>query len=134
MSSYDRPGFGIILSLLAIGLVLNALRSFAELFMVFMQEGAAAEVGAGWLILDVIAFFWVLACLGTLLARRRLFIYLFGGLLVFNLTTSALLLVVSGDELDMPVATAAMIAQTVIAALWFAYLFLSQHLREVCCD
>ncbi len=134
MSSYDRPCFGIILSLLAIGLVLNVLRSFANLFQLFMQEGAVAEVGAGWLILDVIAFLWVLACLAMLLARRRLFIYLFGGLLLFNLITSVLLLVISGDELDMPVATAAMIAQTVIAALWFAYLFLSQHLREVCCD
>ena len=134
MSSYDRPGFGIILSLLAIGLVLNALRSFAELFQVFMQEGAAAEIGVGWLILDVIAFLWVLACLAMLLARRRLFLYLFGGLVLFNLATSLLLLVVSGDELDMPVATAAMIVQTVIAALWFAYLFMSQHLREVCCD
>jgi len=133
MSSYDRPGFGIILSLLAIGLVLNALRSFAELFQVFMQEGVW-EVGVGWLILDIISFLLVLACLAMLLARRRLFIYLFGGLLLFNLATSVLLLVVSGDELDMPVATAAMIVQTVIAALWFAYLFMSQHLREVCCD
>ena len=133
MSSYDRPCFGIILSLLAIGLVLNALRSFAELFQVFMQEGVW-EVGVGWLILDIISFLLVLACLAMLLARRRLFIYLFGGLLLFNLATSVLLLVVSGDELDMPVATAAMIVQTVIAALWFAYLFMSQHLREVCCD
>ncbi len=134
MSSYDRPGFGIILSLLAIGLVLNALRSFAELFKVFLQEGAAAEIGIGWLAWDVIALLWVLACLGTLLARRRLFIYLFGGLLLFNLASSALLFVVSGDELDLPVATAATIVQTVIAALWFAYLFMSEHLREVCCD
>jgi hypothetical protein len=133
MSSYDRPGFGIVLSLLAIGLVLNALRGFAELFKLFMQEGALAG-NVGWLIVDLIAFVWVLACLAMLLARKRVFIYLFGGLLLFNLTTTALALVLNGGELDAQVAMAAIAVQTVIAALWLAYLFMSQHLREVCCD
>ena len=135
-SAYDRPSFGILLSLLAIGLVLNALRRFAELFQLFMQVGPW-EIGIGWVIVDVVTFVWVLACLGMLLARRRVFLYLFGGLLLFSLATDALLLLVNWGELDAQVATVAMVTmtiKTVISALWFAYLFMSEHLRDVCSD
>jgi hypothetical protein len=133
MSSYDRPSFGIILSLLAIGLVVNALRGFADLFMLFMQDGTPAE-GIGSLIMDIVAFIWALACLVMLLARRRVFIYLFGGLLLFNLATSAYLLMFNAGQLEPELAVAAMAAQLIIAALWLTYLFMSQHLRDVCCD
>jgi hypothetical protein len=133
MSAYDRPSFGFILSLLAIGLMLNALRTFTELLKAFMQVGVA-ETGLGWLILDVVALVWILACLSMLLARKRVFIYLFGGLLLFRLATAAIYLATGRSQLDAQVATAAMAVQVVIAALWFAYLFMSEHLRDVCSD
>jgi hypothetical protein len=40
----------------------------------------------------------------------------------------------NAGQLEPELAVAAMAAQLIIAALWLTYLFMSQHLRDVCCD
>lgn len=133
MSAYDRPSFGIILSLLTIGLVLNGLSTFNSLAQLFLRKGAI-EGNVDLLVVETISFIWVLTCLGMLLARRSIFIPLFAGLLLFTLASNAYFFYFGGTDVEPQLAMIVMGVQALIAALWLAYLALSQHLREVCCD
>lgn len=129
------PSFGIWLSLLAVGLTLNLVSSFAAVFGVLAStepvEGAWLDV-----VLDVIIAGWCLTCLILLLSRRRRFIPAMISLLAVNMV---ILLLFNGYAAIWPqsaeerqIAILGLVGQTAISALWITFLVRSKHVRSVC--
>ena len=129
------PSFGIWLSLLAVGLTLNLVSSFAAVFGVLAStepvEGAWFDV-----VLDVIIGGWCLTCLILLLRRRQRFIPTMISLLAVNMV---ILLLFNGYAAIWPqsaeerqIAILGLVGQTAISALWITFLVRSKHVRSVC--
>jgi hypothetical protein len=138
VESAEQPaqvGFGILLSLLAIGLTFNIIRAFGSVVALNMGPGApqadrveaAINIGNG--LLSLVA-------LVLLLRRKRAFVPAMTVMLVLNIVLSLVLyVVVLTSEVAMPnpgLLHLATFGPMVFAGLWLAYLWKSAHVRKVC--
>ena len=126
-------GFGLWLSLLAIGLTLTALRGFAGIIMLTSEVGDAST---GEAVVQVIAGACGLVALVLLLKRKRAFIPVLATVMVANILAALVALVMlftSDVELaDQGALVPAIVVQMAVSGLWLGYLLKSQHVRAVC--
>jgi MYXO-CTERM domain-containing protein len=130
-----QVGFGILMSLLAIGLTFNIIRGFSSVVALNAGPGApqvdkveaAINIGVGLL---------ALIALVLLLRRRRAFVRAMTLYLVVNIVLSLVLyvLVLTSDVVvtNPGLVHLATFGQLVIAGLWLTYLWKSAHVRKVC--
>jgi hypothetical protein len=129
------PGFGIWLSLLAIGLTLNIIRGFGAVVALNARPEAAET---DWIesALTIGISLLSLVALVLLLRRKRAFIPVMAGLLIINVLLGLviyILVLASGvDVPDRGLLHLAMLGSIAIAGLWLAYLWKSEHVRKVC--
>jgi hypothetical protein len=130
-----QVGFGVLLSLLAIGLTFNIIRGFSSVVALNMGPGApqvdkveaAINIGNGLL---------ALVALVLLLRRKRAFVPAMTVVLVLNIVFSLVLYVlVLTSDVALPnpgLLHLAMFASLLIPGLWLTYFWKSAHVRKVC--
>lgn len=129
------PGFGILLSLLAIGLTLTMIRGFGS--VVALNSGTPdAQADRVEHVLMIGSGLLGMVALVLLLRRKRVFIPVMATFLVINFVLSlALYILVLTSGVTVPnrgMLHLAMFGSVVIAGLWLSYLWRSKHLRKVC--
>ena len=127
------PGFGVWLSLLAIGLTLTVVRGFAGIVMLSSETSAGPTVEA---VLQIVVGACCLVALVLLLKRKRAFVPVIATLMIVNILAALyalLLLFTAGDELrDQGAFAPALFVQIVVSTLWLTYVLKSQRVRDVC--
>jgi hypothetical protein len=130
-----QVGFGILLSLLAIGLTFNTIRGFGTVVMLSAGPEAAqadwveAAINIGNGLLSLVS-------LVLLLKRKRAFVPAMTVMLVLNIVFSLVLYVlILTSDVAVPnpgLVHLATFGQLVIAGLWLTYLWKSAQVRRVC--
>lgn len=132
-ASAQPLGFGLWLSLLAIGLTLTALRGFAGIIMLTSEVGDAPTSEA---VVQIIAGACGLVALVLLLKRKHAFIPVIATVMAVNvlahLVTLVMLFTSDLELADQGALVPAIVVQMVVSGLWLGYVLKSQHVRAVC--
>jgi hypothetical protein len=134
----ERPKFGIVLSIIAILITLGTITTLLRAVGAVLLPDEEGEVSKLEIALDFIVGGWLLYSLLLLMTRRRRFIAVYAGLLLFNILVQWIFFVpgiMAVEESPERNAVLTLIAgQTGIAVAWLLYLAKSTHLRAVCSE
>jgi hypothetical protein len=125
------PGFGLVLSLLAILLTLAGVQLSAQLIQLALAERPDEALSLEWYT-QLLMSCWALVNLVLLIKRRRLFIESMIALLAFNLLLS-MLAIAGASQTTSPGSWPVFFKLSLVTGiLWIVYLARSQHVRKVC--
>jgi hypothetical protein len=133
----ERPRFGVVLSIIAILITLGTIATLlrAVSAALFLEESGSSKLDIA---LDFIVGGWMLYSLLLLITRRRRFIAVYAGLLLFNILAQWILIVPGvmavEESPERNVVLTLITSQTGIAVAWLMYLAKSKHLRAVCSE
>ncbi len=129
------PSFGILLGLLAIGLLLATIRGFASLVQSRTDLPPAEAEPTLVLIINMAIGVWALVNLVLLLQRRKSFVPSMVAMLILNIgiaiVSAAVVAVSATNAADVFGVLIMAVVASAISALWLAYLLRSQHVQAV---